>query len=431
MMETYLLSSTAPPSLETMLKSPGKKAAEKTLSQPRAKLLPGLSSPFSPTASSAYSITARRSFPLPVQPGHSHANLLKNPLDTHFLPPLLPTFNARAKVGVEEGQAARCQKLTDTQATLTSLPGQGNTRRCQSKESTARSAKEQAYRGRGRRNAQGTGTQGWRRVGARVEPNSLALCGRTLSRKRGSGVPYEGSSGLSRSGRPRKRSCFWGQDADEAEDDAHCSAEDARACEQKESKAGGGAGKGSESNLAGEIGVNARRKPALDMLSIQNGDEPPETSPFNAMLSILRPIGANGLGSGGTGSASSGWTMGGTNFNGDSPLGAFGMSSTSPSFSSYRMLPSNLTASPHGMANILSTQAVSPSTHAAALPLSFYGIRHSNGILPFNPSIPQALRGQHVSSGREAAGGQKMTTEPGVEREEAEWETFFRAAGNV
>ena len=106
----------------------------------------------------------------------------------------------------------------------------------------------------------------------------------------------------------------------------------------------------------------------------QNGDEPPETSPFNAMLSILRPIGANGLGSGGTGSASSGWTMGGTNFNGDSPLGAFGMSSTSPSFSSYRMLPSNLAASPHGMANILSTQAVSPSTHAAALPLSFYGI---------------------------------------------------------
>ena len=269
MMETYLLSSTAPPSLETMLKSPGKKAAEKTLSQPRAKLLPGLSSPFSPTASSAYSITARRSFPLPVQPGHSHANLLKNPLDTHFLPPLLPTFNARAKVGVEEGQAARCQKLTDTQATLTSSPGQGNTRRCQSKESTARSAKEQAYRGRGRRNAQGTGTQGWRRVEARVEPNSLALCGRTLSRKRGSGVPYEGSSGLSRSGRPRKRSCFWGQDADEAEDDAHCSAEDARACEQKESKAGGGAGKGSESTLAGEIGVNARRKPALDMLSIQ------------------------------------------------------------------------------------------------------------------------------------------------------------------
>jgi hypothetical protein len=59
------------------------------------------------------------------------------------------------------------------------------------------------------------------------------------------------------------------------------------------------------------------------------------------------------------------------------------------------------------------------------------GIRHSNGILPFNPSIPQALRGQHVSSGREAAGGQKMTTEPGVEREEAEWETFFRAAANV
>jgi len=96
------------------------------------------------------------------------------------------------------------------------------------------------------------------------------------------------------------------------------------------------------------------------------------------MLSMLRPIGAGGLGSGGTGSGSSGWIMAGNHC--DSPLGAyFGMSSTSPS---YRILPPTPTphghsvgaASPHGMANLLSTQAVSPSTHVSALPLSFYGI---------------------------------------------------------
>ena len=90
-----------------------------------------------------------------------------------------------------------------------------------------------------------------------------------VSRKRGAGALYEGSSGLSRSGRPRKRSCFGGQDAEESEDSENGTS--INGDEKVVEKAGRGACEGSEGTLTGEVGVNARRKPALDMLSIQVG----------------------------------------------------------------------------------------------------------------------------------------------------------------
>lgn len=93
-----------------------------------------------------------------------------------------------------------------------------------------------------------------------------------FSRKRGAGALYEGSSGLSRSGRPRKRSCFWEQDAEESEDSANGTSVEVNGDEKKTmEKAGRGVFEGSEGTLTGEVGVNARRKPALDMLSFQVG----------------------------------------------------------------------------------------------------------------------------------------------------------------
>jgi hypothetical protein len=117
------------------------------------------------------------------------------------------------------------------------------------------------------------GAQGWRGEGAGVKPNASAIqrLGMTVSRKRGSATLYEGSSGLSRSGRPRKRSCFWGQDAEDSEDYANGTAVGVNGDEEIAEKAGRGAREGSEGTLTGEVGVNARRKPALDMLSIQVG----------------------------------------------------------------------------------------------------------------------------------------------------------------
>jgi hypothetical protein len=115
------------------------------------------------------------------------------------------------------------------------------------------------------------GAQSWRGEGAGVKPNASAIQRMAVSRKRGSGALYEGSSGLSRSGRPRKRSCFWGQDAEDSEDSANGTSVEVNGDEKEVEKAGRGACEGSEGTLTGEVGENARRKPALDMLSIQVG----------------------------------------------------------------------------------------------------------------------------------------------------------------
>ena len=123
-MQTFLLSSRAPPSLGSLL-NPEKLNPE--LSYDDKLLMPGPSSALSPAASNA-APAAHRSIPLLVQQGtSSHSHSLKQSLDTRLLPPLLPTFAAGPKADSDHGHAqrldSRLHKLTDTQATLMSSLG--------------------------------------------------------------------------------------------------------------------------------------------------------------------------------------------------------------------------------------------------------------------------------------------------------------------
>ena len=84
---------------------------------------------------------------------------------------------------------------------------------------TARSAKELAYRGRGRKKfgaPQGSGRSARQQdpVGHTSASVSPGVTVGELLKKRGSGLRYEGSSGISRNGRFRKKTCRWVPESD-------------------------------------------------------------------------------------------------------------------------------------------------------------------------------------------------------------------------